>query len=134
MVGTAALTDEFAVAPAITAQLLQGQAEIFGAEMAPKRWYHFLAECKAAIFSWDGCQIEMSPRQPSAVSNEAPRVVVAELEERGGGQSKGRRRRPAPSHTAPTWRGGGSRATTTDAPGRPLVLTATRGLDWRLLQ
>jgi hypothetical protein len=45
-------------------QLMQGQAEIFGAEMAPKRWYHFVAECKAAVFSWEGATIEMSTFSP----------------------------------------------------------------------
>jgi hypothetical protein len=33
---------------------------VFGAEMAPERWYHFLAGCKAAVFSWEGCELEMS--------------------------------------------------------------------------
>ncbi|CED82685.1 mRNA cleavage and polyadenylation factor IA/II complex, subunit CLP1 [Phaffia rhodozyma] len=44
----------------IAIQLTQGQAEIFGAEIAPNRWYHFMAECKAAVFTWEGCQLEMT--------------------------------------------------------------------------
>lgn len=56
--------------------------------MAPQRWYHFLAECKAAIFSWDGCQIEMSPPGGglllAAVSNEAPRVGAQQQSQADG--------------------------------------------------
>lgn len=35
---------------------------MYGAELAPNRWYHFVAECKAAVFSWEGCEIEMSTK------------------------------------------------------------------------
>ncbi|EJD53335.1 cleavage/polyadenylation factor ia subunit Clp1p, partial [Auricularia subglabra TFB-10046 SS5] len=47
----------------ITARLLpvvRGTAEVFGAELAPKRAYVFAQECKAAVFTWEGCQLEMS--------------------------------------------------------------------------
>jgi polyribonucleotide 5'-hydroxyl-kinase len=42
-------------------QVLKGHAEVFGAELADGRYYLFGHECKAAIFTWQGCTIEMSP-------------------------------------------------------------------------
>ncbi len=41
-------------------QLVAGRAEVFGAELALGRIYIFGNECKAAIFTWHGCTIEMS--------------------------------------------------------------------------
>jgi N-terminal beta-sandwich domain of polyadenylation factor len=41
-------------------QLVQGEAEVFGAELALGRTYLFGAECKAAVFTWHGCTLEMS--------------------------------------------------------------------------
>jgi polyribonucleotide 5'-hydroxyl-kinase len=41
-------------------QLVQGQAEIFGFELAEGKAYLFGFECKAALFTWRGCVIEMS--------------------------------------------------------------------------
>lgn len=41
-------------------QLVTGHAEIFGAEMADGKTYLFGQECKAAVFTWQGCTIEMS--------------------------------------------------------------------------
>ncbi|KAF9506638.1 hypothetical protein BS47DRAFT_1378074 [Hydnum rufescens UP504] len=38
----------------------QGEAEIFGAELALGRTYLFGAECKAAVFTWHGCTLEMN--------------------------------------------------------------------------
>lgn len=43
-----------------TPQLLKGHAEIFGAELAEGRSYLFGSECKAAVFTWHGCTIQMS--------------------------------------------------------------------------
>lgn len=42
------------------AQVVRGTAEIFGAELAARRTYLFGYECKAAIFTWEGCTLEMS--------------------------------------------------------------------------
>jgi polyribonucleotide 5'-hydroxyl-kinase len=42
-------------------QLLRGQAEVFGAELAEGNVYLFGFECKAAVFTWVGCTLEMSP-------------------------------------------------------------------------
>jgi polyribonucleotide 5'-hydroxyl-kinase len=42
-------------------QVLKGHAEVFGAELADGKYYLFGRECKAAIFTWQGCTIEMSP-------------------------------------------------------------------------
>ncbi|CAK5277587.1 unnamed protein product [Mycena citricolor] len=41
-------------------KLIRGNAEVFGAELAPNKHYLFGQECKAAIFTWRGCTIEMS--------------------------------------------------------------------------
>lgn len=46
-------------------QLIRGHAEVFGAELAANKPYLFGSECKAAIFTWRGCTIEMSPAQIS---------------------------------------------------------------------
>ncbi|KAK7467391.1 Cleavage polyadenylation factor subunit clp1 [Stygiomarasmius scandens] len=40
--------------------LVRGRAEIFGAEMVEGKPYVFGSECKAAIFTWLGCAIEIS--------------------------------------------------------------------------
>jgi polyribonucleotide 5'-hydroxyl-kinase len=47
-----------------TDQVTAGHAELFGSEMAPDRMYLFSYECKAAIFSWEGCTIQIF--RPSA--------------------------------------------------------------------
>lgn len=44
-----------------TSQVVKGHAEVFGAELADGKYYLFGHECKAAIFTWQGCTIEMSP-------------------------------------------------------------------------
>ena len=41
-------------------QLVTGHAEIFGAELADGKTYLFGQECKAAVYTWQGCTIEMS--------------------------------------------------------------------------
>ena len=41
-------------------QLVDGEAEVFGAELAQGRSYLFGAECKASVFTWHGCTLEMS--------------------------------------------------------------------------
>ena len=41
-------------------QLLRGQAEIYGCELAEGKSYLFGEECKAAVFTWRGASIEMS--------------------------------------------------------------------------
>lgn len=46
-------------------QLVWGHAEIFGAELAEGKSYLFGSECKAAVFTWHGCTIQMSSLSPS---------------------------------------------------------------------
>ncbi|KAI6127761.1 Pre-mRNA cleavage complex II protein Clp1-domain-containing protein [Pisolithus croceorrhizus] len=60
-------------------QLSRGNAEIFGAELAEGKTYLFGFECKAAVFTWQGCTIVM--RQPSTeyVSEETPMGAYANL-------------------------------------------------------
>lgn len=45
----------------ITLKLVRGTAEIFGAELVQGKAYLFGFECKAAIFTWEGCTLEISP-------------------------------------------------------------------------
>lgn len=40
-------------------KLEAGQAELFGVELAPRQTYTF-SGCKGAIFTWQGCQLEVS--------------------------------------------------------------------------
>jgi hypothetical protein len=46
-------------------QVVAGNAEVYGSEMAPGRTYVFSQECRAAIYSWEGCTLEMSRLRPS---------------------------------------------------------------------
>ncbi|KAI0705931.1 Pre-mRNA cleavage complex II protein Clp1-domain-containing protein [Cytidiella melzeri] len=45
-------------------KLVRGQAEIFGAELVEGKTYLFYEECKAAVFTWLGCTMEITG-QPS---------------------------------------------------------------------
>ena len=47
-------------------QVVAGNAEVYGSEMAPGRTYVFSQECRAAINSWEGCMLEMSLLRRSA--------------------------------------------------------------------
>lgn len=49
-------------------QLIRGHAEVFGAELAANKPYLFGSECKAAIFTWRGCTIEMSTHHANPLS------------------------------------------------------------------
>ncbi|KAG5653694.1 Cleavage polyadenylation factor subunit clp1 [Sphagnurus paluster] len=50
-------------------KLVRGYAEIFGAELAEGKQYLFGSECKAAVFTWQGCTIQMSPPHLPMFSN-----------------------------------------------------------------
>lgn len=41
-------------------ELVRGTAEVFGCELAEGKIYVFAYECKAAIFTWHGCTLQMS--------------------------------------------------------------------------
>ena len=41
-------------------QLIKGRAEIFGFELVEGKVYLFAFECKAAVYTWQGCVLEMS--------------------------------------------------------------------------
>jgi len=43
-----------------TNKLIEGYAEIFGFELVEGKSYLFGSECKAAVYTWQGCTIEMS--------------------------------------------------------------------------
>ncbi|KAK7693830.1 Cleavage polyadenylation factor subunit clp1 [Cerrena zonata] len=51
---------ELDVGTTLAIKVLRGQAEIFGAELVEGKTYLFYEECKAAVFTWIGCTIEMS--------------------------------------------------------------------------
>ncbi|TDL25011.1 Clp1-domain-containing protein [Rickenella mellea] len=57
----------------LAVKLTRGHAEIFGAELAEGKTYLFGSECKAAVFTWQGCTIQVTG-QPSVeyVSDETP--------------------------------------------------------------
>ncbi|KAF8320602.1 uncharacterized protein EI90DRAFT_2606309 [Cantharellus anzutake] len=44
----------------LTIKLVEGNAEVFGAELAEGRPYVFWAECKACVFTWHGCKLEVT--------------------------------------------------------------------------
>jgi hypothetical protein len=48
----------------IVQQLVSGLAEVFGAELAEGKTYLFGSECKAAIFTWQGCTLEIRVFNP----------------------------------------------------------------------
>ncbi|KAL0946785.1 hypothetical protein HGRIS_012958 [Hohenbuehelia grisea] len=64
----------------LAVKLLRGQAEVFGAELAEAKPYLFGCECKAAIFTWQGCTIEVTGRPSTEyVSDETPMSAYANL-------------------------------------------------------
>ncbi|TRM56420.1 hypothetical protein BD626DRAFT_507954 [Schizophyllum amplum] len=64
----------------VVVKLLRGQAEIYGSELAEGKSYLFGEECKAAVYTWRGCAIEVIGR-PSVeyTSEETPMAVYANL-------------------------------------------------------
>ncbi|KAK7037986.1 mRNA cleavage and polyadenylation factor CLP1 [Favolaschia claudopus] len=61
-------------------KLIRGHAEVFGAELAANKPYLFGSECKAAIFTWRGCVIEVTGRPSTEyVSDETPMAAYANL-------------------------------------------------------
>ncbi|OCH84996.1 Clp1-domain-containing protein [Obba rivulosa] len=63
----------------LAVKLIRGHAEIFGAELVEGKPYVFGSECKAAVYTWQGCTLEM--RQPSTeyVSEETPMSAYANV-------------------------------------------------------
>ncbi|KAI0665305.1 hypothetical protein C8Q70DRAFT_943580 [Cubamyces menziesii] len=61
-------------------KLVSGYAEIFGAELAEGKTYVFGQECKAAVFTWQGCTIEVTGH-PSVeyLSDETPMAAYANV-------------------------------------------------------
>ncbi|KAI9069980.1 hypothetical protein FKP32DRAFT_1663111 [Trametes sanguinea] len=61
-------------------KLVNGHAEIFGAELAEGKTYLFGQECKAAVYTWQGCTIEVTGH-PSVeyVSDETPMAPYANV-------------------------------------------------------
>ncbi|KAH9846088.1 Pre-mRNA cleavage complex II protein Clp1-domain-containing protein [Lenzites betulinus] len=61
-------------------KLVNGYAEVFGAELAEGKTYLFGQECKAAVYTWQGCTIEVTGH-PSVeyVSDETPMVAYANV-------------------------------------------------------
>ncbi|KAF9227794.1 hypothetical protein BS17DRAFT_774335 [Gyrodon lividus] len=61
-------------------KLVRGHAEVFGAELAEGKSYLFGSECKAAVFTWQGCTLEVTGRPSTEyVSEETPMTVYANL-------------------------------------------------------
>ncbi|KAK2466722.1 hypothetical protein APHAL10511_000980 [Amanita phalloides] len=60
-------------------KLLSGHAEIFGFELVEGKSYLFGSECKAAVYTWRGCTIEMSQPSTEYVSEETPMTAYANM-------------------------------------------------------
>jgi len=71
---------ELDVGASLAIKVLHGRAEIFGAELVDGKTYLFYEECKAAVFTWQGCTIEVIG-QPSTeyVSEETPMNAYSNL-------------------------------------------------------
>jgi polyribonucleotide 5'-hydroxyl-kinase len=61
-------------------RVLKGHAEVFGAELADGKYYLFGHECKAAVFTWQGCTIEVTGTPSTEyVSDETPMNAYANV-------------------------------------------------------
>lgn len=61
-------------------KLAHGQAEVFGAELAEGKTYLFGSECRAAVFTWQGCTLEITGRPSTEyVSEETPMAAYANV-------------------------------------------------------
>jgi polyribonucleotide 5'-hydroxyl-kinase len=61
-------------------RLLRGFAEVFGAELAEGKYYLFGHECKAAVFTWQGCTIEVTGTPSTEyISDETPMYAYANV-------------------------------------------------------
>ncbi|KAF8511121.1 Pre-mRNA cleavage complex II protein Clp1-domain-containing protein [Hysterangium stoloniferum] len=63
----------------LAVKLISGLAEVFGAELAVGKTYIFGSECKAAIFTWQGCVLEMRRPSTEYISEETPMSSYANL-------------------------------------------------------
>ncbi|KAF9014076.1 Pre-mRNA cleavage complex II protein Clp1-domain-containing protein [Cyathus striatus] len=64
----------------LTIKLLRGPAEIFGAELVEGKTYLFGLECKAAVFTWQGCTIEVTGHPSTEyVSEETPMAAYGNV-------------------------------------------------------
>ncbi|KIY70120.1 hypothetical protein CYLTODRAFT_488383 [Cylindrobasidium torrendii FP15055 ss-10] len=64
----------------VAIKLLKGNAEMFGFELLRGQTYLFGAECKAAVFTWQGCLIEVFGRPSTEyVSEETPMNAYGNL-------------------------------------------------------
>ncbi|KAI0273413.1 Pre-mRNA cleavage complex II protein Clp1-domain-containing protein [Gloeopeniophorella convolvens] len=60
-------------------KILKGHAEVFGAELVDGKHYIFGHECKAAVFTWQGCTIEIRTPSTEYVSDETPMYAYANV-------------------------------------------------------
>jgi hypothetical protein len=81
-------------------QVVAGNAEVYSSEMAPGRTYVFSQECRAAIYSWEGCTLEMSRLRPS-VQGPSPDSTGAPPRLMGPVTLVAPLRRKKPTHRAP---------------------------------
>jgi polyribonucleotide 5'-hydroxyl-kinase len=71
---------------------MDGRAELFGTELAPKVDYEFIGGTKGAIFTWHGCTLVVTGKMGvSYVASETPMVsylnahlIIEQLREKGG--------------------------------------------------
>ena len=56
--------------------LLQGKAEIFGTELAPWKSYTFLSGAKVAVFTWNGCRLQLKGNtEGTYIAKETPMAM-----------------------------------------------------------
>ncbi|KAH7873659.1 Pre-mRNA cleavage complex II protein Clp1-domain-containing protein [Lentinula edodes] len=71
---------ELDLGTSIAITLIRGRAEIFGAELVEGKPYLFGSECKAAVFTWVGCTIEVTGQPPTEyISDETPMSAYGNL-------------------------------------------------------
>ncbi|KAH9483911.1 Cleavage polyadenylation factor subunit clp1 [Psilocybe cubensis] len=88
-------------------KLVQGHAEIFGFELAEGKVHLFGFECKAAVYTWKGCVIEISEPSTEYISDETPmrsyanlHIALEQMRVRALRQIRGS---PIPSHDIPKY-------------------------------
>ena len=61
-------------------QLLQGTAECYGSEMAPRHKYTIAAGSKLAIFTYQGCYLEINGKARVAyVGKDTPMIIYSNI-------------------------------------------------------
>ncbi|GAM21773.1 hypothetical protein SAMD00019534_049480, partial [Acytostelium subglobosum LB1] len=60
-------------------KLTKGTAEYFGTELAVNREYTLCANARGAVFTWSGCELEMSVGVRTYIANETPMLAYSKI-------------------------------------------------------